>query len=345
MSVALRLDRVSAGYVSRPVLRELSLRADAGRLTALVGPSGCGKTTVLKLIAGLLVPETGDIWFGDERMTGVAAEKRGIAMVFQKPLLFPHMSVGDNVAFGLTMRGWPAERRRAAVEEGLRMVQLEGFGRRRPKELSGGQEQRVTLARALVTAPRVLLLDEPLSALDESLRADMRALVRDLQRRLGITTIFVTHDQREACEIADEVALLLDGGIAQVGPPRVFYTDPVSADVARFFGWCIVDRPATEAGPIGGAVAFHPAAARLCSVRSGTGELEGSFFVTIEHVADVGTELRVGVRLPSGARIDVVQPAGSDWPPQVPLAGLPARLVVPPSAIRFFAEQRRRDQE
>ena len=345
MSVALHLDRVSAGYANRPVLNDLSLRAEAGRLTALLGPSGCGKTTLLKLIAGLLVPETGDIWFGDERMTDVAAEKRGIAMVFQKPLLFPHMSVGDNVAFGLTMRGWPSERRRAAVEDALRMVQLEGFGRRRPKELSGGQEQRVTLARALVTAPRVLLLDEPLSALDESLRADMRALVRDLQRRLAITTIFVTHDQREACEIADEVALLLDGSIAQAGPPRVFYTDPVNEDVARFFGWCVVDRPPGEMGPVGG-VAFHPSAARLCPVRSGTGgDSDGSFFVTIEHVADVGTELRVGVRLPSGTRLDVVQPAGSEWPPQVPLAGLPARLVVAPAALRFFSAQRPRDQE
>jgi ABC-type Fe3+/spermidine/putrescine transport system ATPase subunit len=336
VSVALRLDTVSAGYGRRPVLHDLSLRAEAGRLTALLGPSGCGKTTVLKLIAGLLAPDAGDVWFGDERMTPVPVERRGIAMVFQKPLLFPHMSVADNVAFGLTMRGWSPARRQAAVDDVLRMVQLEGFGSRRPKELSGGQEQRVTLARALVTAPRVLLLDEPLSALDESLRADMRALVRDLQRRLGITTIFVTHDQREACEIADEIAFLLDGRIVQAGAPRVFYTDPASEAVARFFGWCVVDCPHGAAGGTGRAVAFHPSAARLHPPASGAHESDGSFSVTIDHVADVGTELRVAVRLLSGARVDVVHPAGSEWPPQASPAGLPARLIVAPSALRHF---------
>jgi ABC-type Fe3+/spermidine/putrescine transport system ATPase subunit len=335
VSVALRLDRVSAGYGKGLVLQDLTLRTEPGRLTAVLGPSGCGKTTLLKLVAGLLVPETGDIWFGGERMTGVAAEKRGIAMVFQKPLLFPHMTVADNVAFGLTMRGWDAERRRSAVEDALRMVQLEGFGGRRPQELSGGQEQRVALARALVTAPRVLLLDEPLSALDENLRADMRALVRDLQRRLGITTIFVTHDQREACEISDEIALLLGGRLAQMGPARVFYTDPASAAVARFFGWCVVDRP-TAADRLRGSVAFHPSAARLCAPAAGAVEPDGSFLVTIEHIADLGTEQRAAVRFVSGARVDVVHPSGSGWPAPIPPGGIPARLVVQPSALRYF---------
>ena len=335
MSVPLRLDRISAGYGKGPVLRDLNLGVRAGSLTALLGASGCGKTTVLKLIAGLLMPEAGDVWFGEERMTHVAAEKRGIAMVFQKPLLFPHLNVADNVAFGLTMRGWPIERRVAAVEAALRMVQLEGFTGRRPKELSGGQEQRVTLARALVTEPRVLLLDEPLSALDESLRADMRALVRNLQRTLGITTVFVTHDQREACEIADDVAVLLDGRIGQVGPPRVFFTDPVSEDVARFFGWCILDRRSTGDGQAG-SVAFHPSLARLCQDASGGGGAEGSFPVTIEHVADVGTEVRIAVRFTSGERIDVVQPAGREGTSGVLPAGALARLTVPPSALRYF---------
>ena len=286
MSVDVRLDRVSAGYGGGFVLRDLGLAVDPGSLTALVGPSGCGKTTVLKVIAGLLAPAAGDVWFGTERMTSTVAEKRDIAMVFQKPLLFPHMSVAENVAFGLAMRGWPPARRRAAAEDALRMVQLDGFADRRPRELSGGQEQRVTLARALVTQPRVLLLDEPLSALDENLRMEMRALVRELQRRLAITTIFVTHDQREACEVGDQVAILLDGRIAQAGPPRVFYTDPASEAVARFFGWCVIEAPGR-----GGAVAFHPSAAHLCSDRPGT-ETPGSFPVVIEHVADVGAELR-----------------------------------------------------
>jgi len=328
MSVEVRLDRVTAGYGGGVVLRELVLAVAPGSMTSLVGPSGCGKTTVLKIIAGLIAPVAGDVWFGTERMTSTVAEKRDIAMVFQKPLLFPHMSVVENVAFGLAMRGWPPARQRAAAEDALRMVQLDGFADRRPKELSGGQEQRVTLARALVTKPRVLLLDEPLSALDENLRSEMRALVRELQQRLAITAIFVTHDQREACEVGDHVAILLDGRIAQAGPPRVFYTDPACEAVARFFGWCVIDVPGH-----GGTVAFHPSAAHLCS-DPGT-NAPGSFPVVIEHVADVGAELRLSVRFQSGSRLDVVQRASAPAAP-VPAAGAVARLVVPQSALRSF---------
>jgi ABC-type sulfate/molybdate transport systems ATPase subunit len=312
MSVDVRLERVSAGYGGGFVLRDLSLAFDPGSLTALVGPSGCGKTTVLKVIAGLLAPAAGDVWFGTERMTSTVVEKRDIAMVFQKPLLFPHMSVAENVAFGLAMRGWPPARRRAAADDALRMVQLDGFADRRPRELSGGQEQRVTLARALVTQPRVLLLDEPLSALDENLRTEMRALVRELQRRLAITTIFVTHDQREACEIGDRVAILLDGRIAQ----------------ARFFGWCVIEAPGR------GTVAFHPSAAHLCSDDPGT-ETPGSFPVAIDRVADVGTELRLSVRFRSGSCLDFVQSVNA-LAAQVPAAGATARLVVPQFALRSF---------
>jgi ABC-type Fe3+/spermidine/putrescine transport system ATPase subunit len=329
MSVAVRLDRLSVGYDSGFVLRDFDLAIAPGSLTALVGPSGCGKTTVLKVIAGLLAPAAGDVWFGTERMTSIAAEKRDIAMVFQKPLLFPHMSVAENVAFGLAVRRWPPARRRAAAEDALRMVQLDGFADRRPRELSGGQEQRVTLARALVTQPRVLLLDEPLSALDENLRAEMRALLRELQRRLAVTTIFVTHDQREACEVGDEVAILLDGRVAQAGPPRVFYTDPASAAVASFFGWCVVDAPGR-----GAALAFHPSAAHLCSDDPGTDTPE-SFPVVIEHVVDVGAELRLSVRFQSGSRLDFVQSASALAAP-APSAGTTARLVVPQSALKAF---------
>lgn len=332
MSVALRLDRVSAGYGARAVLRELSLAIAPGRLVTLVGPSGCGKTTVLKVIAGLLAPAAGDVWFENERMTSIPAEKRGIAMVFQKPLLFPHMSVAENVAFGLAMRGWSAAQQRMTAEDALRMVQLEAFADRRPKELSGGQEQRVTLARALITRPRVLLLDEPLSALDEGLRAEMRGLVRQLQRELAITTLFVTHDQREACEVGDEVAILLDGHVAQAGPPRAFYTEPASEAVARFFGWCVIDPPVWAER--GAAVAFHPSAARLCLDEPNT-QVPGSFPVVIEHVADVGTELRLSVRFQSGSRLDFAQNISTIASP-IPAVGAAARLVVPPSALKVF---------
>jgi ABC-type Fe3+/spermidine/putrescine transport system ATPase subunit len=332
MSVGVRLDRVSAQYGGSIVFRDLSLVVEPGSLTALVGPSGCGKTTVLKVIAGLLAPAAGDVWFADERMTPIAAEKRGIAMVFQKPLLFPHMSVGDNVAFGLMMRGMPQAARRAAAEDALRMVQLDGFADRRTRELSGGQEQRVTLARALITQPRVLLLDEPLSALDESLRAEMRALLRQLQRQFAITTIFVTHDQREACEVGDQIAILLDGRVAQTGPPRVFYTDPVSEAVARFFGWCVVEAPHSPGRNM--VMAFHPSVARLCPDHPGP-DAPGSFPVVVEHVIDVGTELHLSVRFSSGARLDLVHSVSALTTP-VPAAGAAALLIVPQSALKVF---------
>jgi ABC-type Fe3+/spermidine/putrescine transport system ATPase subunit len=332
MSVGVRLDRVAAGYGGGLVLRDLSLAIEPGSLTALVGHSGCGKTTVLKVIAGLLAPAAGDVWFGAERVTPIPAEQRRIAMVFQKPLLFPHMSVAENVAFGLAVRGEPKAQRRAAAEDALRMVQLDGFADRRPKELSGGQEQRVTLARALITQPQVLLLDEPFSALDESLRLGMRGLVGELQRRLAITTIFVTHDQREACEVADQISILLDGRVVQTGPPRVFYTDPASEAVARFFGWCVVDARAPTGRDT--KVAFHPSVARLCS-DSPAREEPNSFAVVVEHVADVGAELRLSVRFSSGSRLDLVQSASSLTAP-IPAAGATARLVVPQSALRTF---------
>jgi len=333
MSVGVRLERVSAKYGGNFVLRDLSLAVEPGSLTALVGPSGCGKTTVLKVIAGLLAPAQGDVWFAEERMTPIAAEKRGIAMVFQKPLLFPHLSVADNVAFGLTMRGMPQAQRRAAAENALRMVQLDGFADRRTRELSGGEEQRVTLARALITQPRVLLLDEPLSALDESLRAEMRALVRQLQRQFAITTIFVTHDQREACEMGDQVAILVDGRVAQTGPPRVFYTDPASQAVARFFGWCVVEAPDSPGRDT--VMGFHPSVARLCSDHPGS-DAPGSFPVVVEHVADVGTELHLSIRFLSGSRLDLVHSMSALTTP-VPAVGATARLIVPQSALKVFS--------
>ena len=177
-------------------------------LMALLGPSGCGKTTALKVVAGLLAPASGDVMFDGVSVLSIPAERRGATMVFQKPLLFPHMTVVENVGFGLKMRRMAKAEIAARVTQALQWAQLEGYERRKPSELSGGQEQRVALARALVTEPRVLLLDEPFSALDENLRGEMRLLVRELQQRLRITTIFVTHDQREALAVADRIALI-----------------------------------------------------------------------------------------------------------------------------------------
>jgi putative spermidine/putrescine transport system ATP-binding protein len=350
VTVTLRLDRVVAGYGSHRVLEALSLEVPAGSLSVLLGPSGCGKTTALKAIAGLVPIESGDVWFGDQQVTHVPAERRGIAMVFQKPLLFPHMTVGENVAFGLEMRGWSPSRRREAVDEALRLVQLDGFADRKPGVLSGGQEQRVALARALVTTPRVLLLDEPLSALDEHLRAGMRLLIRDLQQRLGITTLFVTHDQREAADIADQVLLILGGRVAQAGPPQAFYTAPATEEVARFFGWCVLPGSPGSAGfeAAGGvfetistdfditasSVAFHPSGTRVCGTPTDPTTVPNALPVRIERVTQLGPLVRIVVRLTGGERLDVVQPVDRNSHALAPDAA--ARLLVESSAVRFF---------
>jgi ABC-type Fe3+/spermidine/putrescine transport system ATPase subunit len=219
-----------------PSVLGVDLTIEAGSLFALLGPSGCGKTTTLKMIAGLLEPTEGEITFDGRPVARVPAERRNVAMVFQKPLLFPHMTIGENVAFGLRMRKVDKSVIRQRVAEMLALVRLPGVEHRRPGELSGGQEQRVSLARALVTKPVVLLLDEPLSQLDANLRVEMRDLIRQIQRELGITTIFVTHDQEEAVMLADRIALMLDGKLLQVDAPASFYERPNSMLVARFFG-------------------------------------------------------------------------------------------------------------
>jgi len=214
----------------------LDLELPPGGLTALLGPSGCGKTTTLKMVAGLVTPDAGDVRLDGRSIVSLPPEKRPVAMVFQKPLLFPHLSAGDNVAFGLRMRRVPLSARRSRVADMLDLVQLPQLGGRRVDELSGGQEQRVSLARALVTDPQLLLLDEPFSQLDAGLRAEMRALVRHVQRDTGVTTLFVTHDQQEAIDLADRVALMFDGRVEQHDEPRAFYERLTSLRVAAFFG-------------------------------------------------------------------------------------------------------------
>ena len=219
-----------------PALDDLSLTIPTGSLTALLGPSGCGKTTALKIIAGLLAPTSGDVAFDGRSVLAQSPDTRGAVMVFQNPLLFPHMTVAENIGFGLRMRHLPKSKIAARVADMLGFVQLPGLGARRPSHLSGGQAQRVALARALILNPRVLLLDEPLSNLDPTLRTEMRDLIRSLQRETGITTIFVTHDQEEAVVMADQIALVLDGRLQQCGPADAFFKRPVTETVARFFG-------------------------------------------------------------------------------------------------------------
>ncbi len=234
--IDLHLDGLTRRYGSTVALDDLTLDIGGGTITALLGPSGCGKTTALKLIAGLLDPTQGRVRFDSEDVTDVAAERRGAVMVFQDHRLFPYLTAGDNVAFGLRMRGVPRRERRREAQAVLERVGLDGLAERRPAELSGGQRQRVALARALVLRPKVLLLDEPLANLDAHLREGMRELILDIQRERELTTVVVTHDQEEAVVLAEDIALLFDGRLHQHGAPRTFFEHPATERTARFFG-------------------------------------------------------------------------------------------------------------
>ncbi|MGQ7787114.1 ABC transporter ATP-binding protein [Nesterenkonia sp. K-15-9-6] len=230
------LTGVSKSFGPTPVLRELDLRISAGELVTVLGPSGCGKTTALRILAGFERPTSGRVLVGGRDLTGVPPNRRGIGMVFQAYSLFPNMTVQDNVEYGLRVRKVRRERRRATAAEMLELCGLGEFALRYPHQLSGGQQQRVALARALATQPEVLLLDEPLSALDAIVRTQIREEIRRLQQQLGITTMFVTHDQEEALAIADRVAVLNAGVIEQIDTPQTVYRRPAGAFVARFVG-------------------------------------------------------------------------------------------------------------
>ena len=233
---ALTIDRINKRYGQLHILKDISIPIGEGEFVSLLGPSGCGKTTTLRCIAGFERPDSGRILFGTRDVTAALPEKRDIGMVFQSYALFPHMTVAENLAFGLEARRIaPAERRRR-IGEVLSMVRLEGYDQRFPRELSGGQQQRVALARALVIEPSVLLLDEPLANLDATLRDEMRFFIRDLQQRVGITSVYVTHDQSEAMVMSDRIVVMNAGEIDQFGAPREIYERPASARVAAFIG-------------------------------------------------------------------------------------------------------------
>ncbi|WP_282606083.1 ABC transporter ATP-binding protein [Pelagibius sp. Alg239-R121] len=227
---------VSKTFGLHRALDEVSVDFADGGFYALLGPSGSGKTTLLRMIAGFDFPDAGRIVIGDEGVERVPVERRRIGMVFQNYALFPNMSVADNVAFGLSVRGEAKTDIAREVKQALDLVQLEELGQRRPHQLSGGQRQRVALARAIVTRPRVLLLDEPLSALDKALRVDMQIELKRIQREVGITTIFVTHDQEEALTMSDRIGILRDGRLVQEGPPEEIYNSPASEFAATFLG-------------------------------------------------------------------------------------------------------------
>jgi len=238
----LRFERVSKRYPARPgadpqaALASLDLDVARGELLTLLGPSGSGKTTTLMLLAGFETPDEGRILLEGRDIARLPAHRRGIGVVFQSYALFPHMTVAENLAFPLEARGVQRAEREARVALALSMVRLEGLAERRPAQLSGGQQQRVALARALVFEPPVVLLDEPLGALDKALREEMQHELRALHRRLGLTMVYVTHDQAEALTLADRIAVLAEGRLRQVAPPRELYDSPADAFVAGFVG-------------------------------------------------------------------------------------------------------------
>ena len=235
MSVV-RLQGVSKHFGALRALDDIDLTVEEGEFLALLGPSGCGKTTTLNVLAGFVAPDRGRVLIDGADITDQPPYQRGLGVVFQSYALFPHMTVADNVAFGLRERRVPRRDIAARVAEALSLVRLPGAGATRPAALSGGMQQRVALARALVIRPRVLLLDEPLAALDRKLREEMRAELREIQRRVGITTVFVTHDQHEALGLSDRIAVMKAGKVEQLGRPRDIYERPATRFVADFIG-------------------------------------------------------------------------------------------------------------
>jgi spermidine/putrescine ABC transporter ATP-binding subunit len=235
-NIAVELDGVTKRFGKTAALDDVSLLVRRGELMTLLGPSGCGKTTLLNLVGGFLMPDSGEIAIDGERVTDVPAYRREIGITFQNYALFPHMNVAANVGYGLRMRRVAKAEIARRVADALALIKLAGLEDRKPRQLSGGQQQRVALARALVIRPKVLLLDEPFSALDRNLRASMQVELKEIQRKLGVTTIFVTHDQSEALSLSDRIAVMADGRIRQLGSPDEIYRRPVDRFVASFVG-------------------------------------------------------------------------------------------------------------
>ena len=236
MSVDIRIKNAVKRYGENTVIKDLSVEIKEGEFFTLLGPSGCGKTTLLRMIAGFNSIEGGDFFFGERRVNDMDPAKRNIGMVFQNYAIFPNMTVKDNVAFGLKNRKVPKDQCEKETDEFLKLMQIDEYRDRMPERLSGGQQQRVALARALVIKPDVLLMDEPLSNLDAKLRVEMRTAIKEIQNRIGITTVYVTHDQEEAMAVSDRIAVMDGGVIQQIGRPRDLYQRPENLFVATFIG-------------------------------------------------------------------------------------------------------------
>ncbi|MCC7217283.1 MAG: ABC transporter ATP-binding protein [Burkholderiales bacterium] len=332
----LAIENVSVSYDGRTrVLDGVSLSVERGEMVALLGSSGCGKTTLLRSIAGFVIPEDGTIRVAGEDLTRLPPEKRATAMMFQSYALWPHMTVAGNIGYGLKMRGWKGDAIARRVGEMLKLLQLEGFTERRVTQLSGGQRQRVAMGRALAVDPHLLLLDEPMSNLDHKVRVELRHELRALQRRIGITAVYVTHDREEALTLADRIAVMDRGRIAQYGPPEDVFHRPVSPFVAGFMG---ADNALPMSRLAGGALApdapsgagepvdvlFRSEAARLlpANATGANGELHLAGRVAQSLYVGQGYRYRVRVsdadvwavtdaRIDEGAAVTVAVPQGA----------------------------------
>jgi iron(III) transport system ATP-binding protein len=350
-TVALRVRGLTKRFAGKAAVDAVDLDVEAGSFTCLIGPSGCGKTTLLRMLAGLETASSGRIEIEGRDVSAASPAERGVGMVFQSYALFPNMTVAANVGFGAAKR-LKRDELDARTQTLLRTVGLEGYDRRRPHELSGGQQQRVAIARALATEPRILLLDEPLSALDPLIRDQLRAELKALQRRLGVTTVMVTHDQAEAMAVADTIAVMRSGRIEQVGSPEAIYQEPSNLFVAAFVGaanvlegkisgpgavrlWDGVEIPAdTRSGSPGASIlaAIRPESVRLAQ----PGETGLPAKVVDRRFAGATTRLETEPEGAPGKRLSLDLPAASA---PAPGPGDQVALVLPAERIRIFAHE------
>ena len=315
----LEVKNLSVVLDRREILKKVSLEVRDGEFVSLLGPSGCGKSTMLKTVAGLLGVESGRVFLGGEDVTAVPAHKRGAVVVFQDLRLFPHMTALENVAFPLKMRGIPKKERLKTAAEYLRRVQLEGREDQPASKMSGGQQQRVALARALAAQPKLLLLDEPFSALDENLREDMRLLVKELQRELGITTVLVTHDRGEALSMSDRVALMFDGQLVQYGEPEAVYTRPATRQAADYFGDCVYLPGQVSGGRFRSALGELAVELpdgdydRMLRPAQLEADPSGPLTAAVTDIRYYGPQIAVELELAPGLRVRKTYPAHPGW--------------------------------
>ncbi|MFK7889690.1 MAG: ABC transporter ATP-binding protein [Granulosicoccus sp.] len=362
-SVAIGIRDVRKLYSSFTALEKINLEIADNEFFTLLGPSGCGKTTLLRLIAGFEYSSAGEIYLYDEEIEQLPPHKRPVNTVFQSYSLFPHMSVAENIGFGLKMLGWPEPRRLERIQQMISMVRLDEFVHRKPSQLSGGQQQRVALARAMAPRPKVLLLDEPLSALDLKLRQQMRSELKQLQRDTGITFVFVTHDQEEALSMSDRIAVMSAGNVQQVGTPAEIYETPQTRFVADFIGetnlmaatvvdtqgshvivrlatgdTIAVQSPEKLIADTQGAVSIRPERLRLVDRLHEVDRLPGDILgATFRDSVYLGTDHQYHVELANGAML-VVRAQNAQGAVDVPAPGQKVRVEIPRDAARFLRD-------